>query len=93
MFYRINSLYLTQDTLDHSNDCITQYNHFYGLVEKLYPNKPNMQKINLALQMIRICKNKKLMDLYLAEYEADKVHIKKKKKTICMRIKKIFSFK
>ena len=93
MFYGVNSLYLTQDTLDHSNDCITQYNHFYGLVEKLYPNKTNMQKINLALQMIRICKNKKLMDLYLAEYEADKVHIKKKKKTICMRIKKIFSFK
>ena len=93
MFYGVNSLYLTQDTLDHSNDCITQYNHFSGLVEKLYPNKTSNEKMMLALQMVRICKNKKLMDLYLAEYETDKVHIKKKKKTICMRIKKFFSFK
>ena len=92
MFYRVNSLSLclAQYPLNHSNDCITQYNHFYGLVEKLYPNKTSGQKMNLALQMIRICKNKKVMDLYLEE---DKVETKKKKKTICMRIKNFFSFK
>jgi hypothetical protein len=92
MFYRVNSLSLclTQYPLDHSNDCITQYNHFYGLVEKLYPNKTSGQKMNLALQMVRICKNKKVMDLYLEGYKEDKVETKKKKKTICMRIKNFF---
>jgi hypothetical protein len=92
MFYRVNSLTLclTRDRLDHSNDCIIEYNHFYGLVERLYPNKTSSQKTNLALGMMRICKNKKLMNLYLEGYKEDKVQIKKKKKTICMKIKNFF---
>jgi hypothetical protein len=92
MFYRVNSLslYLTDNSLDHSNDCIIEYNHFYGLVERLYPNKTSSQKISLVLGMMRICKNKKLMNLYLEGYKEDKVQIKKKKKTICMKIKNFF---
>ena len=92
MFYRVNSLslYLTRDRLDHSNDCIIQYNHFYGLVEKLYPKKTSMQKIHLTLQMVRICKNKKLMNLYLEGYKKEEVKRKRGNKNFFKKIKSFF---
>lgn len=96
MFYRVNSINLIQPRLDPSNDCITQYNHFYGLVEKLYPNKTSGQKMNLSLQMVRICKNKQIMNLYLEglkEHKEKENKVKKKREKIYMKIKKFFSFK
>lgn len=92
MFYRVNSLTLclTHDILDDSNDCIIQYNHFYGLVGKLYPKKTNMQKIHLTLQMMRICKNKKFMNLYLEGYKKGEVKRKMGKKNFCKKIKNFF---
>ena len=92
MFYRVNSLslYLTHDGLDDSNDCIIQYNHFYSLVEKLYPKKTSMQKIYLTLQMMRICKNEKLMNLYLEGYKKEEVKRKRGNKNFFKKLKSFF---
>ena len=43
-----------------SNDCIKEYNYFYGLVDKYYPNKTNSQKIYMAIDLCRIINYEKI---------------------------------
>lgn len=87
MFYKMNSIMLLPQIDSHSNDCIKQYNHFYGLIEEMYPKKPSIQKIHLALHMIRICQDKRIMNIYLK----DNYKKKKKKKKVSF-FKKIKNF-
>jgi hypothetical protein len=59
-FTKINSLRLIPFN-SNSNDCIKEYNYFYGLVDKHYPNKTNTQKIYLALDLCRVINYKKII--------------------------------
>ena len=89
MFYKMNSIILLPPIDSHSNDCIKQYNHFYGLIEEMYPKKTDMQKVHLALHMIRICQDKKIMNMYLKDnFKKKKI---KKKVSFLKKLKKFLS--
>jgi len=89
MFYKMNNSLQLFPIDNHTNNCIKQYNYFYGLIEKLYPNKTNMQKIHLALYMIRISQNKEIMNLYLTDNKKKKI---KKRVSFLKKIKIFLHF-
>tara|TARA_B100000586_G_C19710497_1_gene261396 strand:+ start:92 stop:358 length:267 start_codon:yes stop_codon:yes gene_type:complete len=73
-FSKINSLRIIPLN-SNSNDCIKEYNYFYGLVDKYYPNKTNTQKIYLALDLCRVINYEKIIKQKLI---TEKKEMKKK---------------
>jgi hypothetical protein len=69
-----------------SNDCIKEYNYFYGLVDSYYPKKTSSQKVYMALDLCKISSYKRI-----TKHKYFKVDKKKKKKSCFKMLKKLFS--